>query len=53
MALFPVLQSVPEFICVRTFRNVAFGEKLMPVIQQAGLKPDQPVVFPAHNFVSQ
>jgi hypothetical protein len=31
----------------------AFGEKLMPLIQQAGLKPDEPIVFPAHNFVNQ
>jgi hypothetical protein len=31
----------------------AFGEKLMPLIQQAGLKPDEPVVFPVHNFVRQ
>ena len=30
----------------------AFGEKLMPLIQQARLKPDEPVVFPAHNFVN-
>ena len=31
----------------------AFGQKLMPLIQQAGLKPDEPVIFPAHNSVSQ
>jgi hypothetical protein len=31
----------------------AFGEKLMPLVQQAGLKPDEPIIFPAHNFVSQ
>jgi len=31
----------------------AFGEKLMPLIQQARLEPDEPVVFPAHNFVNQ
>ena len=31
----------------------AFGGKLMPFMQQAGLKPDKPIVFPAHNFVDQ
>ena len=31
----------------------AFGERLMPLVQQAGLKPDEPLVFPAHNFVNQ
>jgi hypothetical protein len=31
----------------------AFGATLMPLIQQAGLKPDEPVVFPVHNFVRQ
>jgi hypothetical protein len=31
----------------------AFGEKLMPLIQQAGLELDEPIVFPAHNFVNQ
>jgi hypothetical protein len=31
----------------------AFGQKLMPLIQQAGLKPDEPIIFPAHNFVNQ
>ncbi len=31
----------------------AFGETLMPLIHQAGLKPDAPVIFPAHNFVSE
>ncbi len=31
----------------------AFGEKLMPLAQQAGLKPDEPVVFPVHNLVNQ
>jgi hypothetical protein len=31
----------------------AFGATLMPLIHQAGLKPDEPVVFPVHNFVNQ
>ena len=31
----------------------AFGEQLMPLIHQAGLKPDDPVIFPVHNFVNQ
>jgi hypothetical protein len=31
----------------------AFGEKLMPLAQQAGLQPAEPIVFPAHNFASQ
>ncbi len=31
----------------------AFGEKLMPLVHQAGLQPEEPVVFPVHNFVSQ
>jgi len=31
----------------------AFGETLMPLIHQAGLKPDEPVIFPAHNFVNE
>jgi hypothetical protein len=31
----------------------AFGAQLMPLMQQAGLKPDEPIVFPAHNFVKQ
>ena len=31
----------------------AFGERLMPLIQRVGLKPDEPVVFPVHNFVNQ
>jgi hypothetical protein len=31
----------------------AFGEKLMPLIQQAGLEPDEPIIVPAHNFVNQ
>jgi hypothetical protein len=30
-----------------------FGGKLMPAMQQAGLKLDEPIVFPAHNFVNQ
>jgi hypothetical protein len=31
----------------------AFGEKLMPLLQQAGIKPAEPVVVPAHNFVKE
>ena len=31
----------------------AFGETLMPLIHQAGLKPDAPVIFPVHNFVNR
>ena len=31
----------------------AFGEKLMPLVQQAGLKPDEPIILPAHNFVDR
>ena len=30
----------------------AFDEVLMPLVPQAGLRPDEPVIFPAHNFVS-
>jgi hypothetical protein len=33
--------------------GLPFGGKLMPLMQQAGLKPDEPIVFPAHNFVNQ
>jgi hypothetical protein len=44
-ACFDVWESAEKF--------QAFGEKLMPLMQQAGLKPDEPVVFPAHNFVNQ
>ena len=29
----------------------AFGEKLMPLVQQAGLRPAEPIIFSAHNFV--
>jgi len=31
----------------------AFGQKLMPLLQQAGIKPAEPIVFPAHNFVKE
>jgi hypothetical protein len=31
----------------------AFGENLMPLLQQAGIKPAEPVVFPDHNFVKE
>ena len=29
----------------------AFGEKLMPVPDKAGIAPAMPTVFPLHNFV--
>jgi hypothetical protein len=31
----------------------AFGQALMPLMQQAGLKPEEPVVFPVHNLVNR
>jgi hypothetical protein len=31
----------------------AFGEKLMPLLQKAGIQPAEPTVFPAHNFVKE
>ena len=31
----------------------AFGEKLMPLVRKAGLQPDEPIVYPAHNFVKE
>jgi hypothetical protein len=31
----------------------AFGEKLMPLLQEAGIQPAEPTVFPAHNFVKE
>ncbi len=50
--------ATPSGLCVldvwesaEKFR--AFGEKLMPVIQQAGLEADEPIIFPAHNFVGR
>ena len=53
-----VVGAAPGGLCVLDVwesaeKFQAFGEKLTPLIQQAGLKPDQLVVFPAHNFVSQ
>jgi hypothetical protein len=50
--------ATPDGLCVLDLwespeKFQAFGEKLMPLIQQAGLKPDEPIIFPAHNFVSQ
>jgi hypothetical protein len=30
-----------------------FGEKLMPLLQEAGIQPAEPTVFPAHNFVKE
>ena len=53
-----VVGATPGGLCVLDVwesaeKFQAFGQKLMPVIQQVGLKPDEPVVFPAHNFVGQ
>jgi len=31
----------------------AFGEKLMPLLQEAGIQPAEPTVFPAQNFVKE
>ncbi len=31
----------------------AFGAQLMPLVRQAGLKGDEPVVFPLHNLVNR
>jgi hypothetical protein len=31
----------------------AFGEKLMPLLQEAGIQPAEPTVFPVHNFVKE
>jgi hypothetical protein len=42
--------ATPAGLCVL---DVWESAKLMPLIQQAGLKPDEPIVFPAHNFVNQ
>ena len=58
-AAFPhVVGATPGGLCVLDVcesaeKFQAFGEKLMPLIQQAGLKPDEPIVFPVHNFVNQ
>jgi len=54
----PAAGATPAGLCVLDVwesaeKFQAFGEKLMPLIQQAGLKPDEPIVFPAHNFVNQ
>jgi hypothetical protein len=53
-----VVGATPEGLCgldvwESAEKFQAFGAKLMPLVQQAGLKPDEPVIFPAHNFVSQ
>ena len=53
-----VVGAAPGGLCVLDVwesaeKFQAFGEKLMPLIQQAGLKPDEPVIFPVHNFVRQ
>ncbi len=29
----------------------AFGQQLMPLLQEAGIQPVEPQVFPLHNFV--
>ena len=29
----------------------AFGERLMPVLEQAGIEPGEPTVFQAHNTI--
>jgi hypothetical protein len=31
----------------------AFGERLMPVLAEAGIEPGEPTVFEAHNIVKQ
>lgn len=31
----------------------AFGEKLMPLVQKTGLQPNEPIVYPAYNFVKE
>ena len=31
----------------------AFGEKLVPLLRQAGINPAEPIVFPVHNFVNE
>jgi hypothetical protein len=31
----------------------AFGQKLMPLMEKAGIQPAEPIVFPAHNFVRE
>jgi hypothetical protein len=53
-----VVGATPDGLCVLDVwesaeKFQAFGGTLMPLIQQAGLKPDEPVVFPVHNFVSR
>lgn len=50
--------ATPDGLCVLDVwespeKFQAFGEKLMPLVQQAGLKPDEPIIFPAYNFVNQ
>ena len=45
------LQVMDVWDSVEKFQ--AFGEKLLPLVQKAGLKPDEPVVFLVHNFVNQ
>ena len=51
-------RATPDGLCVLDVwespeKFQAFGQQLMPLAQQAGLKPDEPVIFPAHNFVNQ
>jgi hypothetical protein len=31
----------------------AFGERLMPVLEQAGINPGEPTVFEAHNLIKR
>ena len=31
----------------------AFGDRLMPIVQEVGLKPNEPEIFPAHNYVTK
>jgi hypothetical protein len=53
-----VAGATPEGLCVLDVwespeKFQVFGEKLMPLLQQAGIRPAEPVVFPAHNFVKE
>jgi hypothetical protein len=48
--------ATPDGLCVADVwespeKFQAFGEKLMPLMQQAGIQAAEPIVFPAHNFI--
>jgi hypothetical protein len=46
-------RSPPSRCLGLTEKFQAFGEKLTPLLQEAGIQPAEPTVFPAHNFVKK